>query len=147
MIISDLFGVPGSLPANADPSGNTPAVPLTHLLPGQERDFQAWERTLPQRLAETNDYDLRGFWKSQPEFRLDKEGQHLTDEFKLPNHDTFSNESRYYNADTAPYGGRWDEHKDHSWSFLPNDTTKKSRIDEDANGNRISLIRLLTGSQ
>jgi hypothetical protein len=43
-------------------------------------------------------------------------GQHLTDEFKLPNHITFSTDSKYH-SDKTP-GGKW-EKRDGKWHYTP----------------------------
>ena len=45
-------------------------------------------------------------------------GQHLTDEFKLPHHITFSDQSMYH-SDKTP-GGRWDQRED-VWHYTPSD--------------------------
>jgi hypothetical protein len=47
------------------------------------------------------DYDLRGLWKSGGGFGADA---HATDQFKKPNHPTFSIESQY-NGVPRPDGG------------------------------------------
>jgi hypothetical protein len=98
---------------------------LTKLSPSEERRYQAWKATLPERLQYEGDYDLRGFWKKNPTFSVDQPEQHMTDEFKLPNHKTFSNESRYYNDRTKHLGGHWEGD-----IFIPNDTRYKQRVDE-----------------
>lgn len=55
-----------------------------------------------------NDYDYRGYFAKYGPVQLG-EGQHLTDEFKMPSHPTFSNESQYGQPGTpgAPYAGSW----------------------------------------
>jgi len=97
----------------------------TTLSPSEEKRYQAWKATLPERLQYEGDYDLRGFYKKNPTFSVDTPGQHMTDEFKLPNHPTFSNESRYYNERTKHLGGHWEGDV-----FIPNDTRYKQRVDE-----------------
>jgi hypothetical protein len=98
---------------------------LTTLSPSEERRYQTWKATLPERLQYEGDYDLRGFWKKNPTFSVDNPEQHMTDEFKLPNHKTFSNESRYYNEKTKHLGGHWEGDV-----YIPNDTRYKQRVDE-----------------
>lgn len=58
----------------------------------------------PPGRPEEPDYDIQGFVQKygQPD---QSKGQHLTDEFKLLNHPTFSKESRYSNDQTP--GGEW----------------------------------------
>lgn len=80
----------------------------TKLTPEEESGFEKWRATLPQRLQSEDDYDLKGFYKENPNFNLTDPEQHLTDKFKLPNHETFSNESKYFNDQTKKYAGYWD---------------------------------------
>jgi hypothetical protein len=74
-------------------------------------------------LEEKAGYDLGGYLKK---YGLDKNFQkymggegHLTDEFKLPNHITFSDESVYSNDKTP--GGKWKLEKDGKWHYTPSD--------------------------
>lgn len=62
----------------------------------EEEQYQTWRSNLPKNLQYEGDYDLRGFWKENPNFEVKTKDDHLTDKFKLPNHETFSNESKYY---------------------------------------------------
>ncbi len=71
----------------------------TELTSGAERAFQG------SRDGDTGvDYDLRGAFAA---------GQgrggngHMTDQFKKPNHPTFSNESQYAEGENAKYAGHW----------------------------------------
>jgi hypothetical protein len=59
------------------------------------------------------DYDMAGYTAKygQPN---QSNGQHLTDEFKLPNHMTFSSESKYSTPDAA--GGQWKQ-ENGKWNF------------------------------
>lgn len=118
----------------------------TTLAPDEEKAYQAWKGTLPPRLQYEGDYDLRGFYKKNPTFAVDKPGQHMTDEFKLPNHPTFSNESAYYNDDTKHLGGRWAQGRGGNWTFVPNDPAHKQMVHEDANGNRLPAPIAATGA-
>lgn len=87
----------------------------TELTSEEEINYQKWlkdfsKKTGRDRSKDTFDYDLRGFFKSGQE--PGKEG-HLTDQFKKPNHPTFSNESIYSgaelpNGETA-VGGQWNK--------------------------------------
>lgn len=100
----------GPAPPNlqARPPGQAgPAPPV--FSPDEEKRYQAWRATLPQRLQYEGDYDLRGFFRKNPNFSVSTPGQHMTDEFKLPNHETFSDESRY--ADQRHPGGHWNGDK------------------------------------
>ena len=51
------------------------------------------------------DYDYKGYWKQYGGFDTNAANGHLTDEFKKPNHPTFSIESNYYNG--QPYAVDW----------------------------------------
>lgn len=95
----------------------------------QEAGFQKWKSTLPARLQSENDYDLRGFYKNNPNWSPDSPDAHMTDEFKKPNHPTFSNESKYYNPSTADMGGKWNGDV-----FLPNNIANKNIQDERIGG-------------
>lgn len=74
---------------------------------GNNPAYQAWRSKLPKNLQYENDYDLFGFWKENPTWSPSDPNAHMTDKFKLPNHETFSNESMYYNGVTPGVGGYW----------------------------------------
>ena len=74
----------------------------TPLTPDEERRFQAWARKNPQRLKDLYDYDVRGFWKAG---RKTSGNGHGGDEFKKPNHPTFSTYSNY--SSPLRQGGTW----------------------------------------
>lgn len=52
------------------------------------------------------DYDYRGYFLEFGNVILGI-GEHLTDTYKLPNHETFSDESQYAVGDYAQYAGTW----------------------------------------
>lgn len=58
------------------------------------------------------DYDMDGYIKK---YGKPDTGKHLPDEFKLPNHITFSNESKY--SKSGQEGGKWIESENGSWDF------------------------------
>ncbi len=72
----------------------------TPLSPQQEAAFQIWKmQNAPRDTGQ--DYDLRGAYLAQ--FARAANG-HMGDQFKKPNHPTFSNQSQY----ATPYGaGHW----------------------------------------
>jgi hypothetical protein len=76
----------------------------------QDLGYQTWRSGLPSRLRWEGDYDLRGYYDkyAAPGKAVRGENVHLTDEFKLPNHETFSNESIYYKGQQPGVGGYWD---------------------------------------
>jgi hypothetical protein len=67
-------------------------------------------------------YDLAGYINKygMPD---QSKGQHLTDEFKLPNHITFSTDSKYSTPE-AP-GGKWEKDKTEKWHYTPSDHVLK----------------------
>lgn len=101
------------------PAEQAPAV--TTLNPTQEKAYQAWiskiGMTKARGMAMTDDgtgtdYDMRGFFKKYGPANVDVEGgQHFTDEFKLPNHPTFSNESIYAKGANRSLAGHWEGDK------------------------------------
>jgi hypothetical protein len=70
---------------------------------------------------EEKDYDMDGYVAKygQPD---QSKGQHLTDEFKLPNHITFSDESKYSTKETP--GGQWKD-EDGKWHYYASDYVEK----------------------
>ena len=64
-----------------------------------------------------DDYDMAAYIKKYGAPDQSK-GQHLTDEFKKPNHITFSDESIYHSDETP--GGHW-EKQDGQWHFYASD--------------------------
>lgn len=84
----------------------------TKLSPVEEQKFQQWQKENP-RLGNTYDYDARGFWKAGAGTASNGHG---SDEFKKPNHPTFSTGSKYNGVD-GYQGGDWSQNKDGSWNF------------------------------
>lgn len=112
--------MPQVAPTNPMMEGRPTADPLdqtanynTPLTPQEEAAFQAWAAQDPKRLGDLYDYDVRGFWKAGG--HTAKNG-HGSDNWKKPNHPTFSNQSIY----SGPYtpGGQWDQQKS-GFSFTP----------------------------
>lgn len=56
------------------------------------------------------DYDYRGFYNKYGPLAI-TEGKHFTDEFKLPNHPTFSVESQFATPPIRQYAGTWQGEK------------------------------------
>jgi hypothetical protein len=73
----------------------------------------------PEQIAleKKHGYDMEGYIKKYGE-PDQSGGKHLTDEFKLPHHITFSDESIYHSEATP--GGKW-EKKDETWHYTPSD--------------------------
>lgn len=85
----------------------------TALSPADEAKFQAWLKKTG-KAKDLYDYDLRGWWAKNG--TQDSRG-HMTDEFKKPNHPTFSTESQY-STPGAP-GGRWIQTPGGGWNYVP----------------------------
>jgi len=65
-------------------------------------DYQTgWNGSDPTHASD--DYDMQGFWKKYGDTTI---SGHFTDEFKKPNHPTFSEESQYSGAPSA-WGGTY----------------------------------------
>lgn len=90
----------------------------------QESQYQAWVAQQSKIVGrnvgnDTYDYDLRGWWLANPGATLN--GGHLTDQFKKPNHPTFSTGSQYSGQDGLQ-GGIWAKGAGESWTFTPGKT-------------------------
>lgn len=94
----------------------------TALSSPQESQFEAWQQKLPARLRSARDYDLRGAWKAGAQ---EAANGHLTDEFKKPNHPTFSSES-IYSGKNGEQGGQWSKDKADKWIFKPGASNLKN---------------------
>lgn len=86
----------------------------TKLTPVQEAKYKL-AAAKAGRTNDTINYDLRGAWLKEPN-SISSKG-HLTDEFKKPNHPTFSSDSKYSTPNNP--GGSWVSGKNKSWSFTP----------------------------
>jgi hypothetical protein len=73
------------------------------------------------------DYDLRGWWAQNQGAALSG-GGHLTDQFKKPNHPTFSDQSQYHGVN-GMQGGQWQTQPNGSYSFTPGPTNLYSAPD------------------
>lgn len=91
----------------------------TKLDPQKEAAFQQWAQQ-QNRLGDLEDYDLRGFYNSNGEFANNGHG---SDQFKKPNHPTFSDQSHYHMAPNPAggnyVGGYWNETPQGQTSFTP----------------------------
>lgn len=74
--------------------------------------FEQWRSQLPQNLQGAQDYDLRGAYAAH---LAPAPNGHLPDDYKLPNHMTFSDDSRYSNQQHQ--GGQWRQAPNGQWVF------------------------------
>lgn len=102
-----------------------PSVRTTKFDDTTENKYQQWRASLPKNLQYEGDYDLRGFYKENPDFNINDSEQHLTDKWKLPNHPTFSDESVYYKGNEN-YGGKWKSY-DYGDVYTPNNPEVKQQ--------------------
>lgn len=108
------FGLLAQLAGTKPPSFDSP-IPEP-----RQKDYEKWRGQLPENLRNTADYDLQGAFLAgaQPE------AGHLTDQFKKPNHMTFSTYSQY-SGRGGQIGGRWVDNGDHTWTFYASPTNLK----------------------
>lgn len=77
----------------------------TPLSLSDELKFQIAKANSPFRNDSGYDYDYRGFYNKYGNLTPQTTNGHLTDEYKKPNHPTFSIESNYYTG--QPYAVDW----------------------------------------
>ena len=103
----------------------------TKLSPNDENEFEEWflqskkNGTIhPEDFGE--DYDFRGYWKEKIKDSNNKDEStsetHFPDTYKKPNHETFSNESKYAKGNVKKYAGSWNGDK-----FIPPKKKYKDR--------------------
>lgn len=82
----------------------------------QDDGYAAWLQG--NNLQESEDYDMRAAYAAgvQPD-----ENGHMPDTYKLPNHITFSSDSRYASQKGAPPAGQWKEGPE-GWVFYASPT-------------------------
>lgn len=93
-----------------------------------QREFGMWMDFASSQLKrdvskDFQNYDLQGYWKKYGNVDF-SEGDHMTDEFKKPNHPTFSTESIYHGKNTAGEfeGGTWGKNDEGKDTFTPGRT-------------------------
>lgn len=117
-IAQTLFGVP--LRNFQSPEPFSTPIPTERM-----NDYQNWLRQLPENLHGTEDYDLQGAFLGGAK----PEGGHLTDQFKKPNHMTFSTESQY-SGRNGEVGGTWVK-SNGNWIFYASPTNLKYHSPEE----------------
>jgi hypothetical protein len=99
----------------------------TKLTPDNEVRFKNWVDVQSKKRGrdlnnDLNNYDLRGYWEGGG--HSDSEKGHMPDTYKKPNHDSFSDESKYHgtpdnNSGGRYQGGRWIGDDENGWSYQP----------------------------
>jgi len=90
----------------------------TQLSPDDEARYQA---EMGPRASDTLDYDMRGWWLAHRGQPIPAEGVHFEDTYKLPNHPTFSDESKVHGVDGFT-GGTWGREEGGKDTFTPSPT-------------------------
>lgn len=113
---------------------------VTKLNDKQNKSYQTWRSNLPKNLQYEGNYDLKGLYLSNPNAKPSA-NLHFPDTYKLPNHPTFSNESKYFNEQNKSNAGHWDE-TDSSFNYIPYNTNVKDTIVERKmdNGGQVNNI-------
>jgi hypothetical protein len=94
----------------------------------RQEEYQKWLKQLPANLQSgTADYDLQGAFMGGAK---PSKNAHLTDEYKKPNHMTFSTESKY-SGRGGQVGGKWVQSPDKSWTFYASPTNLKHHSAEE----------------
>lgn len=90
--------------------------------PKREKRFKTYEEFKAYTGSSENDYDLKGaynddevYFKWEDEDAKTPKKAHLSDKYKLPNHPTFSRDSKYSNDYTL--GGVWSKDEKGKWTF------------------------------
>lgn len=116
----------GALNAGAVPMAIPAAAPI--VAPVVDAPVAREVFVAPKPTKENPDYDYDGYVAKYGKPDQSK-GQHLTDEYKLPNHITFSTDSRYHSDENK--GGTWTEGAKDKWTFTPSEFNLKNH-NEDA---------------
>lgn len=79
--------------------------------PGPKPKYEDWIKTVNPDFI-SNDYNLKDAYNELPynvtkAWANDPRKNHLPDTYKLPNHESFSNQSKYYDSYTPGVGGYW----------------------------------------
>ena len=88
---------------------------------GKRPSYEEWLKM--HNVRETPDYDVRGAYDAGLD--PDERG-HLDDAFKLPNHITYSEDSRAAKAKDAPPAGKWVGDDKKGWTFYASPTNIKN---------------------
>lgn len=118
---------PSATPAPAVPDTSDLTEQFnTPLAPKDEAAFQTWAKALGSQ-GSSYDYDLRGAYKAGAS---QSANGHFTDQFKKPNHPTFSDQSQYSTPE-AP-GGSWvQDPATKAWTFTTSPFQAKYHTPED----------------
>jgi len=119
-------GVPGR--AGAAPAASTQqqtSAPVPAAAPQnshpEDAGYQNWLQE--NHLREDPTYDMYGAYQAG---LTPSENGHMSDEYKLPNHPTYSGESVYAQKPGAPPAGEWIKGNNGLWSFKATDTNIKN---------------------
>lgn len=110
--------------------------------------MSAFDELLPG--APLPDYDEDAYFRKYGRHPNYAKGEHGSDEFKRPNHITFSNESQYSTSDNQ--GGEWKKGKNGKWTFKASQANLESHTPEQMQqyfntvekGNKLELPKIDT---
>jgi len=107
----------------------------TELTPQEQSSFNNWANQQSSALGrnvlnDKYDYDMQGWWKDNNGASL--KGGHLTDQYKKPNHPTFSDQSQYHGIN-GNIGGKWNKLDNGSYTFTPGQTNLQMFDPEELN--------------
>ena len=113
----------------------------TQLSSEEEAKFQDWAKANP-KLGNTYDYDARGFFQAGANAAGNGHG---SDQWKKPNHPTFSDQSQYSGVG-GNVGGHWNKAQDGTWDFTPgsgnvySSNELQNYFSNQEQGNRLYLV-------
>ena len=105
----------------------------TKLTEPEQMKYDVWRSMLPKNLQYEGDYDLKGFYKENPNWTPNDPNSHMTDKYKLPNHPTFSNESMYFNLSNKDSAGYWQNNM-----YIPYNPSIKDTVREFGPGGEVT---------
>ncbi len=117
----------------------------TVLSESEERIFKKWfEKNKKRGLIHAEDtgvdYDFRGAFKAG--FAPEKAGDHWIDQWKKPNHETFSNESQYAKGIYEALAGKWNGDSFVDKGAVSQEALTKNRLEAEKELNRLQAERL-----
>lgn len=124
----------GSKKKESTVSGSGSIAPISSMPSGasQENDYSSWLKrnniTDVDQSGQGIDYDYQSFYRDNKGSDI-TEGQHLTDTYKLPNHPTFSKESKA--SRRGQEGGEWSQDENGRWTFKASEFNLSQRTPEE----------------
>lgn len=114
-----------------------PTKMTTQLTPAEEQSFQDWYKRYaaihgldPNPDDPLHYYDYRGYWKNGLDWNDMYTMQHLTDKYKRPGHESFSDESIYNLTidDLADFTGAFETFRPDEYTLKEEKTKKRQKL-------------------